>query len=189
MRLLFRIYICLLIHSIISKIEYNQLKSGENEEKEEDTWLELGEEFTMDAIIVGKSYEEYYKAKGKKYKLEIKIPALEHKIEAGFCSFSQNIESALFECLSKAKDLVLEEKIEEDKYIITSNFEFEKDDKYFCIFLTIKKEINYLTLKIEENGISGLLIAIIILGIILLILAIIFVAFKYRAKNNKKIDN
>ena len=141
--------------------------------------------------MVDKTYEFFYKAKGKKYKLEIKIPALEHKIEVSFCSFSQNIESesAFFECLSKAKDLVLEEKIEEDKYIITSNFEFEKDDKYFDIFLNIKKEINYLTLKFEENGISGLLIAIIILGIILLILAIIFVVLKLRAKKNKKIDN
>ena len=183
MRLLFTISIYLLIYSIISKIEYNKLNS---DEKEEDIWLEIGEEFTINQIILNKDYEFYFNVKGKKYKLEIKIPPLEHEIEAWFCSSSKLNENAFFECLRTAKDLVLEENNEGDKYIIISNYELERDDKYMAIFITIKKEIDYLTLKVEERGTSGLLIAFIVLIIIFIILIIGFFVLKYLRKKNKK---
>ena len=187
MRLLFPIYICLLIHSIISKIEYDQLKS---DEKQEDNWLEIGEEFTINQIILNKNYEFYFNVKGKKNILEIEIPPLEHEIEAGFCSFNQKSDSAFFECITTSKDLVLEEKDEGDKYIITSSFELEKDYKYMVIFIRIKKEINYLTLKVEESeGISGLLIAIIVLIIFLFLLIIAYFALKSLGKKYQKNQN
>ena len=146
------------------------------EEKKLIIHKEIGDDVVID-LLPGeeKTYENIEGVKdftlplqGSNNFVTLKIPKVEHNMTVEYCGFNSLDPEEIIKCMEDTKKVPMTEKEEGSEYILSGKFTLKKSDyKYVDIIITTKEQLEYLTIKDDQNSAQKLSISLLLFALIL----------------------